>query len=92
IRAGIREASILIIAIPHETTAVEATALARRLNPSLHIVTRCHYVSKGMEARSQGANQVVVAEQVVAMELAEVVRTLLESPIAIEPKEDSSHG
>jgi voltage-gated potassium channel Kch len=72
-RAGIENARQFIIVVPDEKAAIEATAQARRLNPSIRIITRCHYTSAGIEARAKGANEVIVAEQAVA---AEVVRIL----------------
>jgi len=68
-RAGIAQAKELIIAIPDEKAAIETTAQARRLNPSMRIITRCHYTSAGIEAKARGANEVIVAEQVVAVEM-----------------------
>ncbi|HTL28608.1 MAG TPA: NAD-binding protein, partial [Tepidisphaeraceae bacterium] len=57
------------IAIPNEQAALEATKLARSLNPTTRIVTRCHFTSKGLEAKMHGADDVIVEEQVVAREL-----------------------
>jgi voltage-gated potassium channel Kch len=76
--AGIDNASMIIIAIPDEKAALEATRQARLLNPHIPIVTRTHYISAGMTARALGANEVIVAEQVVAAEMSNLVRTLLE--------------
>ena len=72
-RAGVETAAGLIIAIPHEAAAVQATAVARRLNPSMKIIARTHYLSSGIEARTHGADAVVVAEQVVAVEMSRMV-------------------
>jgi CPA2 family monovalent cation:H+ antiporter-2 len=71
--AGIESASMFVIAIPHEPAALEATRQARALNPHIRIITRCHFTSAGFEARKFGADDVVIAEQVVAEELAAVV-------------------
>jgi CPA2 family monovalent cation:H+ antiporter-2 len=76
-QAGIETARILIIAIPDEQAAVTATAVAHRMNPSLPIITRCHYTSKGLEARKQGATDVVIAEHVVAQELSRQVAMMI---------------
>src|SRR3954464_3657286 len=72
-RAGVETAAALIIAIPHEAAAVKATAVARQLNPSMKIISRTHYLSSGIEAKARGADAVVVAEQVVAVEMSRVV-------------------
>src|SRR5262245_18809327 len=76
-RAGIEHAKRFIIAIPNERAAVEATAQARQLNPSIQIITRCHYTSTGIEAKAKGADEVIVAEQVVAEELTRKIETEL---------------
>jgi monovalent cation:H+ antiporter-2, CPA2 family len=67
-RAGIERATQVIVAIPDQAAALEVTTQARQLNPTAHIITRCHYISAGMEAKARGANEVIVAEQVVAEE------------------------
>jgi voltage-gated potassium channel Kch len=74
LRAGIGHAKLFVIAIPNERAAVEATVQARRLNPSLRIITRCHYTSLGIEARAKGADEVIVAEQCVAAELSRMIQ------------------
>jgi monovalent cation:H+ antiporter-2, CPA2 family len=76
-RAGIERATLFIIAIPDEKAAVEATAQARRLNPSIRIIARCHYTSTGIVARANGADDVVVAEQVVAAEMSRMIEAEL---------------
>lgn len=72
-RAGVERATLIVIAIPDERAAIEITRSARSLNSSATIIARCHYTSKGMEAVARGANEVVVAETVVAQEMARVV-------------------
>jgi voltage-gated potassium channel Kch len=72
-RAGIEVATLLVIAIPDESAALDTTRQARSLNPSIRIVTRTHYTSAGMEARQLGANDVVVEEQAVAHEFARLL-------------------
>ena len=67
--AHVERASLIVVAIPDEKVGLEVTRQARLLNPTANIVTRCHYVSVGFEARKAGANEVVIAEQVVAEEL-----------------------
>jgi voltage-gated potassium channel Kch len=59
----------LILAIPDQKAALEATTQARKLNLSIRIITRCHYTSAGIEAKARGADEVIVAEQIVAEEL-----------------------
>lgn len=71
--AGIEHAALLIVTVPDDKVAVEITKAARQINPRLHIITRCAYTSAGMEAMRAGANQIVIAEQAVARELASAV-------------------
>ncbi len=71
LRAGIEKAGLFLVLIPDDAAALAATAEARRLNPSIRIITRCHYVSTGNEARRRGADDVIVAEQVVASAVSE---------------------
>ncbi|HVT90616.1 MAG TPA: NAD(P)-binding protein [Tepidisphaeraceae bacterium] len=67
--AGIDTAQLLVLAIPDQKAALEATSIARQLNPRIRIITRCHYTSAGIEAKARGADEVIVAEQIVAEEL-----------------------
>ena len=71
--AGIDTASLLVIAIPDQSAALDATRLARRLNASIRIITRTHFTSAGMEAKQLGATDIVVAEQAVAREFARIL-------------------
>ena len=73
-RAGIERAREFIIVVPDEKAAIEATVQARRLSPSIRIITRCHYTSAGIEAKNRGADEVIVAEQVVAAEVVRKIR------------------
>lgn len=67
--AGIEHARLLVLAIPNESAVLDAVPIARRLNPGIHIMARCHFTSAGFQAEKLGADEVVVAEQVVAREL-----------------------
>ena len=72
-RAGIERAIILALAIPNDTVVLEAVKSAREVNPSVYIIARCHFTSAGFEAQRRGANEVVVAEQVVANEFSRLI-------------------
>lgn len=72
-RAGIERAAILILAVPDEPAVLAAIPVARRLNPHVRILARCQFTSAGMEATRRGADAVVVAEQVVATALVDVL-------------------
>ncbi|HWP40415.1 MAG TPA: NAD(P)-binding protein [Tepidisphaeraceae bacterium] len=77
-RAGIESARAFLVLIPDEQAALQATRQARRLNAAVRILTRCHYTSCGIEAKSQGADDVIVAEQVVATEVARRTEALID--------------
>lgn len=77
-RAGIDRATLVVVAIPDEKAALEVTSQARSQNKSCRIITRCHYQSKGFEAMARGATEVVVAEKVVAQEMAKVVQPMID--------------
>src|SRR4051794_40896539 len=80
-RAGITSAKTFVIAIPDDHAALEATQHARRMNPSIHIIARCHFTSAGIEAKARGANEVIVAEQLVATEMSRRMEQFLSTPV-----------
>jgi len=76
-QAGIDRATEVAVTIPDDKATLLIVEQVRRMNPAAHIVARCTFVSGGMEATRKGANEVVVAEQVVAAEFGRVMRELL---------------
>ncbi len=82
IEAGLNTASILALTIPDESAVLEATSLARRLRPKLYIIARTNYASKGMRASQLGADDVVKAEQAVAVQFYDRLYSLLNRPAA----------
>ena len=68
LQAGLATSSILALTIPDEEAVLTATALARRLSPEIYIIARTQYASKGMKAAQLGADDVVKAEQAVALQ------------------------
>jgi len=72
-RAGIESAVLFAATMPNDPAVLEAVALARRLNPGIRIIARCEYVSTGMRAERKGADEVVIAEKVVATEFGRAV-------------------
>jgi len=72
-RAGIDDASILLLTVPDEKAVLDATQLARRLKPGIYIVARTMYASAGMQASQYGADEVIKAEQVVARQFYEML-------------------
>lgn len=65
-KAGIDRADALIVTIPNEEATLEVCRVARELRPQLFIAARTNYVSRGLKARSMGADAVVVEEIVTA--------------------------
>jgi len=68
--AGIERAALLILALPNDPAVLEGVRVARLLNPTVHIIARCRYISSGMEAHRRGASETIVEEQTVAEEFA----------------------
>jgi monovalent cation:H+ antiporter-2, CPA2 family len=67
-QAGIGEASVLALTIPDEPAVLDATQMARKLNPNIYIVARTQYASVGLQAARMGADEVVQAEYAVAIQ------------------------
>lgn len=74
-RAGIERSWLFAITVPSDGAVLEAIAVARRLNPAIHIVARCRFISSGMQAHRAGANEVIVEEQAVASEFVKIVQS-----------------
>jgi voltage-gated potassium channel Kch len=72
-RAGIESVRILAITLPDEKIGVEVLQVARPMNPTMRILSRCHYTSTGIKAEKAGAFAVVVEEQIVALEFAKLL-------------------
>lgn len=73
--AGIERAVLFAATMPNDHAVIEAVAQARRLNPTVRILARCEYVSNGLKATRRGADEVVVAEQVVGQAFKALVET-----------------
>ena len=73
-KAGIETAAFFAATMPNEHAVLEMVSLARRLNPDVRIVARCEYVSTGMKLTRRGADEVVIAEQVIAAEFGRLVQ------------------
>jgi voltage-gated potassium channel Kch len=72
-QAGIERATDVAVTVPADQITLEVVEQARKLNPTAKIIARCTFVSGGMEAHRRGADDVVIAEQVVATEFGRVV-------------------
>src|SRR4051794_38284434 len=64
--AGIERATLFAATMPSDQAVIDAVAQARRINPSVRILARSEYMSNGLKATRKGADEVVVAERVVA--------------------------
>jgi CPA2 family monovalent cation:H+ antiporter-2 len=71
--AGIARATDVAVTVPDDDAAFVVVAQARKLNATARIIARCTFVSGGMEAARLGADETVIAEQVVAAEFGRVV-------------------
>jgi len=67
-QAGIDTAAVLALTIPDEPAVLEATQIARKINPAIYIVARTQYASVGLQAARMGADEVVQAEYAVAVQ------------------------
>ena len=65
LKANLPAARVFVVAIPDPVGAARAIALARRLNPGVHIVARVRYVRDMTRLYQLGAN-VIVSEEVEA--------------------------
>jgi voltage-gated potassium channel Kch len=63
--------------MPNEHAVTEMVTIARRLNPTVKIIARCEYVSTGMKLTRRGADEVVVAEEVIAREFSRLVESVV---------------
>jgi voltage-gated potassium channel Kch len=73
-QAGIERAQLMAVAIPNDEVMLEVVAAARRIAPEIPIIARCVFTSAGFRAMREGAEQIVVAEQVVAREFARLIK------------------
>jgi CPA2 family monovalent cation:H+ antiporter-2 len=77
-RAGIDRATDIAITMPNDSIVLEIVQQARVMNPAVRIIARCTFVSGGMEAQRRGADETVIAEQVVATEFGRAIGASLE--------------
>lgn len=75
--AGIETASSLVLTIPDEEAVLQAVDLARRIRPDIYIMARTNYASQGMRAAQLGADEVIKAEQAVAIQFYERLNAIL---------------
>ena len=70
--AGVETAAGLAVMIPHDAAVLEIIDAAVAVNPKIRILARLAFVSTGLEAKRRGAEQTIVAEQVVARAVREL--------------------
>ena len=76
--AGIRQADVLVITVPDPRAVRRITAVAKGINPKLHIIARTRYLSEMEAVLDLGADEVVPEEYETALEIfTRVLRRLL---------------
>ena len=76
--AGIERATDIAVTVPDDAITLAVVEQARKLSPTARIIARCTFVSGGMEAARRGADDTVIAEQVVATEFGRAILAALE--------------
>ena len=70
-----RDNRLVHVTVPDDPTALAAVRAARRLNATIPIMARFHFISNGMEAHRIGANEVIIEEKVVAQEFLRMIES-----------------
>ena len=68
-RVGIKRAKVVVFCLPSANDERRAVAVARHLNPELHIVSRTRYVADIAELQRLGADEVVPEEFETSLEI-----------------------
>ena len=76
-QAGVGHASLVALMMPDDQAVLKAVTHVRLINPRVHLIARCAFTSTGLEAMRRGADQTIVAEQVIATELAQLASPFL---------------
>ncbi len=71
--AGVRAAQALILTSPDENANLRACQIGRSMNPTMCIVTRMNHLGKGLQAKSLGADAIVVEEVAAAEAMERIV-------------------
>ncbi len=79
VTAGLHTAAVLALTIPNESAVLKAITIARRLRPNMYIIARTNYSSMGMKATQLGADDVIKAEQAVAIHFYQMLAGRLQS-------------
>jgi len=75
--AGAERATLVALMVPNDDVVLAAVQHVRAMNPTCTIIARCAFTSTGLEAQRRGADQTLVAEQIVARDLLTLAKTLL---------------
>jgi len=67
--AGIEEARVMVVAISDPTATRKITAVARRLNPKIHIIARTRFFEETAPLHELGANEVISDEYETSVEI-----------------------
>ncbi|MBI3015982.1 MAG: cation:proton antiporter [Candidatus Tectomicrobia bacterium] len=67
--AGIKEARVLVVAISDPAATRHITAIARSLNPRVHVIVRTRYIQEMKPLYELGANEVVPEEFETSVEI-----------------------
>ncbi len=87
LQAGVGAARALVVAIADAAGARQITAVARKLNPRLHIIVRTRYVVEIEALRRLGADDVVPEEFETSLELAGRVLATFGAPDSVIERE-----
>jgi CPA2 family monovalent cation:H+ antiporter-2 len=79
-RAGIREASHLILSLPQKEDRIQLVLAARELNPDVEIIVRARYLAERDMLLKVGANKVVFEEGEAGIALTRHVLTTQRTP------------
>jgi monovalent cation:H+ antiporter-2, CPA2 family len=85
--AGIKTARVLVIAISDPVSSRQTVAVARALNPGLHIFVRARYVAEVPDLVRLGATEVIPEEFETSLELCAVVMSAYGAPERLILKE-----
>ncbi|MGQ0581021.1 MAG: YbaL family putative K(+) efflux transporter [Reyranella sp.] len=75
VAANVRQARLLIVAIPNGFEAGHIIQQARLANPDIEIITRAHYDAEVEQLSKLGANRVIMGEREIARAMIEEVRS-----------------
>jgi CPA2 family monovalent cation:H+ antiporter-2 len=84
--ANLKDAKLLLVAIPNGFEAGQIVEQARAANPELDIAARSHFDAEGEYLSELGANIVVMGEREIARSMADYARTKNTRDVDAEPE------